>query len=282
MKHLFSTFFGSLAISLFFAAFAQAQPLTVNGDLSKAQYVTLATKQNTNSGFGSAIDVSKIVYYIDAVNSQLYVGVVGKLDVTNNNAIGLWLGFSQVSGIAAGTSLGGITSSGGYISDTGNPNYKADFNVAYEFAINPGTSSSNAYINAAKVVGTPVGSYLGNCGQSGSPIAVGSTGGGDNNIFTSNVVTAFNNSGAANQGWEMKIPFSELGITAAGTVRAFAFVVSGNAYFADVTVPGNVTGGNPGFNTNFSTQAGGPYNSGAVTLPVELSSFTASTANGSV
>jgi len=33
MKNLVTTFFGILLISLFFAAFAQAQPLTVNGNL---------------------------------------------------------------------------------------------------------------------------------------------------------------------------------------------------------------------------------------------------------
>jgi hypothetical protein len=67
-----------------------------------------------------------------------------------------------------------------------------------------------------------------------------------------------------------------------GDLTAFAFVTSSSGFFSDVTVPGNVAGGNPGFDTDFSTLAGGPFNSGAVPLPVELASFTASVSGKSV
>ena len=71
---------------------------------------------------------------------------------------------------------------------------------------------------------------------------------------TRTVAFAFDNSRAGTTGLEFVIPFSELGITggAAESVRAFAFGVSNNAYFSDVTAPGNVTAGNLGFDPDFN------------------------------
>jgi alpha-amylase len=250
---------------------------SVDGDLSDVQYRELATKLNSNNGFGSAIDVSKIVYYPDIVNSQMYFGVVGRVNTTGNpDGIGIWINFSEPSGTSVGTSLGGVSGAGHYMGDAANPNFKADFEVDYMFAMNTGPSGTNMYVDAVKRVGGNSTSYLGNCGQSGSP-AVGPSGSG---AFSANSVTfAFNNDALANHGFEMKIPFSELGITSSGNVEAFAMVVSATAFFSDVTVPGNVPAvvplANLGFNPNFATVAGGPFHSTAGTLPVQLVSFTA-------
>ena len=274
MKKLFT----SLFVVLLFSIALIAQPV-VNGDLSDAQYTTIATKANTNSGFGTAIDVSKIVYYADVNNSVLYFGMVGKLDASSNNAIGVWLnvtGTGSPTGIAAGDSLG-VSGGGSYMSGGGaNSNFKADFEVDYMFAFNPGSGSSNVYWDASKLVGGSTAEYQGSCDQSGTTATNGSAAGG---IFTQNSISfAFNNGGGANQGLEMAIPFSEIGATSAMSIQAFAFVVSGDGYFSNVTVPGDITTGNLAYNPDFSTLSGGLFHSDPVApLPVELTSFTAST-----
>jgi alpha-amylase len=250
---------------------------SVDGNLSDAQYITLAVKQNTNSGFGPDIDVQKIVYYPDVINQQLYVGVAGKLNTANNDGIGLWLNFSELSGTPAGTALGGVTGAGHYMGDTdpAHSQFKADFEVDYLFALNPGSSAANTYVDVVRRVGSIASSYLGNCGQSGTP----TTGPSSSGVFSANSVQfAFLNDGLANHGFEIKIPFSELGITSAGDVQAFAMVVSATAYFSDVTVPGSVALSplaNLGFNPNFQNVPGGPYHSSLSALPVQLASFTA-------
>ena len=270
MKKLFILLATFSLISVF------AQP-TINGDLSDSDYTEIATKQNSNSGFGTNIDVSKIVMYPDVTNNHLYFGVVGKLNTSSNDGIGIWLDLSQVSGVASNTALGG--SPGTHYMNSSYNNFRADFEVDYMFSINPG-SSSNCYVDVVRVAGTRASQYLGNCGLSGS-----STSNTSSDFFSSGSVTfAFNNSGTSNRGFEIRIPFSQLGsgVTSSGNVRLFAFVVSNTSFFSNVTVPGNVSGGNLEFNPNFSSLSGGPYNSGDNPLPVELKSFTASVSKNSV
>jgi hypothetical protein len=256
-------------------------PIPINGDLSDPQYITLATKLNSNSGFGSAMDVSKLVYYPDTAHGVLYVGIQGKLDNASNNAIGLMMGFSQLAGLAAGTALGGTTNGGGYMGTTGNNNYTADFPVSYMLSINPG-NSTNCYVDGVKLLGSRAASYLGNCTQAASAV----TGpGGASDFFAQNSVSfAFDNSGTSNKGFEMRIPFSQLGITKASAFQMFAFIVSSSSYFSDVTVPGNITTGNLANNPDFNalTATEGPFHTTPVSLPVELSSFTANINGNSV
>jgi hypothetical protein len=267
------TLFTFLFVLVLFVISIFSQP-AVNGDLSDTQYITLATKQNNNQGFGPNIDVTKIVYYPDVANSVLYIGLVCKLNTANLDGIGLWLDLSQLSGFAAGTNLGG---SPGMHYMSGNNGtqiaFKADFEVDYMFAFNSGGSSAHCYLDAVKLVGGRTAQYLGNCGQSGS-----TTQNLGNDFFAeSSVNFAFNNAGTTNTGFEIAIPFAQLGagVTSAGQVNLFAFVVSSTAWFSDVTVPGNITTGNPGFNANFATMSGGAFNTGNQPLPVELISFSA-------
>jgi len=263
-----------LLFFLFISFQVFAQP-TINGDLSDSEYESIATKQNSNNGFGTSIDVSKIVYYPDVTNNILYFGIEGKLDISSNNGIGIWInisGTSSPSGTSAGNNLGGISGAGHYMGAS-NSNFKADFEVDYMFAINPGSNSADCYVDAASRVGTPAGVYLGNCGQSGSSLNYNTTGTVFANGYT--ITFAFNNAGTSNKGFEIKIPFAALGATSSMNINFFAFVVSSTAYFSDVTVPGNRTGGNPGFNPDFSSMSGGAYNSGDQALPIELSSFSA-------
>jgi len=268
MKRLFLLSMVFLSVNIF------SQP-TINGDLSETLYTEIATKQNTNAGFGQNIDVSRIVYYLDVANNILYLGVEGKLNTGSNDGIGIWMNISGTgspTGTAAGNSLGGISGAGHYMQDASNPNFKADFEVDYMFAINPGSSSTDCYVNAASRVGTPAGVYLGNCGQSGSSLNYNTTGTVFENGHT--ITFAFNNAGTSNKGFEISIPFAALGATSSMSINFFAFLVSSTAFFSDVTVPGNRTGGNPGNNPDFSSMSGGPYNSGDQALPIELLSFS--------
>ena len=253
------------------SAFAQ---FTIDGNMNEAGYTKIATKANTNSGFGPTIDVNGIYLGRDA--SNVYIGVSGKLDVTNANAISLWLNFSQLSGVAAGTNL--KTTTGAEFTYMVN-NFAADFETDYLFSINTGGQVDKCFVNAVNKVNSTA-SYLEDCGLMGIAISAGAS-----TVFNSNVTFSFSNSGGATSGFEMKIPFSAIGVTSASTVQAFAVVVSSTGYFSDVTVPGNVTGGNLGsggtgtfdqmLTMNFNTQAGGLYHSAAIALPVELTTFNA-------
>jgi len=252
----------------------QAQP-TVDGDLSDTDYVTMATKQNSNASFGSNIDVIEIVYYADDGNQTLFFGIKGKLDTGTDNAIGFWWNFSNQTGASSGDELG-FDGAGHYMdgeSGGTNDNFKADFEVDYMFAMNPGNGSTSVFYDAASKIGGNTSNFLGQSDQSGNQSTNSNS---DGTLFTKDAITfAFNNGGSANQGFEMSIPYSELGITSLETFEAFAFIVSNSGFFSNVTVPGDLTGTDqPGFNADFtladvngdgSTDAG-PFNSGPQTV----------------
>ena len=262
---------------------------TLDGDLSDAQYQSLAVKQNANAGFGPDMDVTEIVFYADPESEALFLGVAGRLDTSGDNAIGLWLNFSELSGAPAGTALGqdGI-GAGHYLDGQGggtDDDFRADFEVDLLFAVNSG-NGTGAYLDVMSLVGTPAADYVGNAGLSGDavlgPTDEQSNAGGAPVFAQNNVAFAFDNAGTGTTGLEIALPFNQLGLDAdaaarlaAGTVEAFAFVVSNSGFFSDVTVPGNVTAGNPGFNADFSALPGGPYHSVAAQLPVELTAFGA-------
>ncbi|MEL6719868.1 MAG: hypothetical protein AAFP82_14240, partial [Bacteroidota bacterium] len=147
-KHILLHLFLICCLSL-----SQAQP-TVDGDLSDGDYSSIATKQNSNAGFGSDIDVQEIVYFADNTNSRLYIGVKGKLNTSNDDGIGLFLNFTGVTGVAAGTPLG-FPGAGHFMDGEGgvsNDDFKADFEVDYMFAVNA-SGGSNAFLDAARLVG---------------------------------------------------------------------------------------------------------------------------------
>ena len=277
MRHYFS-----LLLLFVFAANLVFAQITIDGDLSESLYQVAATKQNSNNGFGSNIDVSKIVYYADDASYTLYIGIVGKLNTASNDGIGLWINSSSVTGIGNGSSLA-ISGGGHYISgDNGNhQDFKADFEVDYMFALNTGASNSFVYLDAgSQVLTPPKAHYQGSCNQSGTSANNSSENG---TVFTKDALTfAFNNDGGSNHGFEIAIPYSEIGAYSGETYQFFAFVVSSTAYFSDVTVPGNVSGGNLGYDPNFGSISGGPYHSSSSAVPVELTSFTASISGASV
>ena len=288
MKRTFMLFALLCTSSFFQFGFSQ----TIDGNMNDAVYTTTISKLNANNCFGANIDITSIKVGKDANN--LYIGVVGKLDATGSNGIGLLLNFSNLTGAAAGTNLR-TTGAGHYL----NYNFNAGFEVDYLFAMNPGGSATNCYVDAAKKVGGSTFSYLEDCGLSGAAIT-GATGLG---IFSlPGIDFSFSNLGTATSGFEIKIPFAAVGLTAAtsGSVQVFAFVVSSTGYFSNVTVPGNVAlAGNACLGQSgatdfvssdptlsptmsFRTFAGGPYFSTDIVIPVELVNFKANTHNNNV
>ena len=284
MRFPSATLPAALSLAALSAAPLTAQPVTIDGDLSDAPYESIAVKQNANAGFGPNIDVTEIVVVPSPDTQHLYIGVAGKLDTGNDNGIGLWLNFSALVGAPAGTALGRADiGAGHYLDGQGggtDDDFRADFEVDYLFAINSG-NGTGAYLDVMRLVGTEAADYMGNAGLGGTPTtgpADGQSNAGGAPVFEQGGVTfAFDNSGTGQTGLEMMIPFEQLGFSTLPpvTVEAFAFVVSSSGFFSDVTVPGNVTTGNPGFNADFSTLAGGPYNSDEAFLPVELTAFGA-------
>ncbi len=88
-----ATLFALSALLLILCPLAAHAQIAVDGVLDEAAYQPLAQKQNENAGFGDAIDVQEIVYAVsvsddDATNDTLYLGIRGRLDTSNDNAIG--------------------------------------------------------------------------------------------------------------------------------------------------------------------------------------------------
>ncbi|MBM2845780.1 MAG: hypothetical protein HW407_1092, partial [Bacteroidetes bacterium] len=75
------------------------------------------------------------------------------------------------------------------------------------------------------------------------------------------VTFAFQRSSVAGsrRGAEIRIPFAEFGGTPADSFQLFAALISSTAYLSDVTIPGNVTSGNSGFDPNYLSNTNSPY-----------------------
>ncbi|MCB0706581.1 MAG: T9SS type A sorting domain-containing protein [Saprospiraceae bacterium] len=265
-----------LTALLFVGTILGAQP-TVDGNLSDLDYSNVASKLNANMGFGPDIDVTQIVYYSDPATRIIYVGMLGKLNNSSTDGMGLMLnltGGASPTGAAACSALGWALDlfgniPGHYMSGNfgANPFY-ADFEVDLMFAVNPGASATDCYVDFTSVIGGfPVSGYLGNCGQDGTSVTYLEPNTGLSVTF------AFQN-GGGNLGFEMAMDYSATSYLP-DDMEAFAFITSATAYFSDVTVPGNVTAGNLAFSPDFCAQppTSGPYHSTTVPVPVELMYF---------
>ncbi len=281
--------------------------ITIDGNLNEAAYTTLATRGTSAPSFGAGIDATSIK--VAQSSGVVYIGVTGFLPdmMSDANAIGLMLNFTStshpsiVAGAAAGTNLN-FPAAVGAIKNYMNYHFKTGFEVDYLFALNSGSSPTNCYVNAGKKVGTPAEFYLGDAEQGGLPILVNA---GNGTFFASpGVDIAFKRDLAnPNAGFEMKIPFSALGLpnTAQLSVQAFAFVVSPTGYYSNITIPGlttnannqlgqdglgNFKDGDPAVQAltpiNFGTIAGGPYYSTFTVIPVEMTNFDATAAQNTV
>lgn len=253
------------------AAYTMDFPFFINGRFNEG-YTWVADKQNQNQGFGAAMELKKLGYAYDS--NYVYVAVQSKLDKTNSNGVVLLLNFDNITGVPAGTALGGVTGGGHLFGDATNPNWKMGFEVDMAFVINAGGNDSVAYLDAAKYFnGTKTGQFVGSTYNSGS----GTNGPSTPGIFATNAIRfALDSAYDKGRGLEIRIPRTELNnIGFNGNIQMAAFIVSNTAYFSDLSLPGNITGGNVGFNPNFGTLAGGPYFTGFSPLPVELVSFNA-------
>lgn len=253
-------------------------PFFMNGRFNEP-YTYVASKQNQNSGFGPNMELKTMGYAYDS--NYVYIAVQGKLDKTNSNGIAVFLNFSDITGIPAGSSLGAVPNGGHLFGDATNPNFKMGFEVDMAFVINGGGNDSVSYLDAAKYFnGVKTGGYIGYTYKSGSaaqgPAAPG--------IFAANAITfALDSAYDRGRGLEIRIPKTELNnLGFSGTIQMAAFIVSNTAYFSDLSLPGNITGGNVAFNPNFASLPGGPYYTGAFALPVELVSFSAKALDNAV
>jgi len=273
-----------------FTPFAvQGQP-TVDGDLTDSDYISLGTATdlgdpNNPQGFGDANLLNEVLYYPDTENDELYVGVDGILESAvsgNSNSFGIWIkvsGPGAPTGIPAGDPLGINESEGLYITGDNNGNnldYTADFEVHFMTALGAvddgGTDATAAYI-ADRTGGGATVLNLGLTDQNGT------------STTSNGIEFAFlNDNSTANTGAEWRIPFSTLGVTADNDIEVFAMLVGSTGYFSAGIIPGDPNqidgsetdgGGNPGFDATWHTYNGGPFNTSAVPLPVELASFTA-------
>lgn len=256
-----------------------AQP-TINGTVLPSEYQTTVLNTNpiTNNNFGPDSDIGAIRTWTDG--TDLYIGVASKVEA-NGNQLGIWLDFSQVTGRPAGTRLSCASGTGTYLDSTwNNNNYRADFEVDYMLSVR--TSDGAVWI--AKTGGVPASQNLGTASTT-------ATNSGTGDVFTTAGAATFaldNQTGSdirtTNTGFEIRFTLSAFpGVTPAGTVSIFAFIVGANdPFFSNVFVPGNAPTTNLGFNPNFSAQTGGPFHTNPVSLPVELTSFSADVLNNGV
>ncbi|MEM1042402.1 MAG: T9SS type A sorting domain-containing protein [Bacteroidota bacterium] len=275
----------ALAVLLLLAPASLAQPV-IDGDLSDGDYRTLASKLNANAGFGPDIDVTDIRYFADFDNEVLYLGVQGKVNPFSSDGFGLYLNFDDPVGASAGTLLGDVAGAEFNYLGAADSAFTADFEVDYAFWASPGGTSTSVFFDAVTYVDSTRSDFLGTADQTGTAIsgpADDSTNTGGP-VFFNEITFAFDNSASGSTGLEFSIPFADLGIDAAqaGAIHAFAFVVSSTSYFSDVTVPGDVTAGNLGFDVDFnanltdadcacpnpsSSIGNGPYNASAPLMP---------------
>ena len=253
-----------------------ALPVLIDGVVDEAAYRPLGAKLNANAGFGPAIDVAATRVYLNEAAGVAVLGVTGRLNTASNDGIGLWAGAAGV-GVPAGTALGGVPAAGHYLGAGGNAAFSADFPVLLAFALNPGGGTASVFADVVRYGGpsaaTATADFLGPTPQDGT-VSIGPTdlaaNDGTSRAPVPYTAFAFRNDGAPTSGFEILLPLRDLGFpipTAAapaaalggGVVSAAAFVVSSTAFFSNVTVPGNVTGGNLGFNPTFATLPGGPF-----------------------
>jgi hypothetical protein len=253
--------------------------VTVDGAMNAGEGYTLlgGTATPSNSGFGSAIAVRRL--YAKSDGTYFYLFLESKLNTGSNDHITIFLNFSSYDGLAAGSAAGG---QGLYNSNTG---FKLDMETDFAIDINPG-SSSNAYIDfyryfSGGLTQADLKMYLGNPGVSGDSAtgpSAGTTWGGS--AISANVYTfAFNNDGADNHGFEIKIPYSSFpGITSSASLTTiFAAIASSGGFWSNQSTPEKAGIGNLGNNADFTAQSFTFHLSPNLLLPVELSSFSATT-----
>ena len=246
---------------------ASQEGIIINGTINEPDWVNFAQKTTNNAGFGDNKDVKGL--YIFADNDSLYLAVDAELAFEGNNGdgIGIMLEFSELEGIPAGEPLGSAPGAVHFL----NPgNEYTDFTMSFD--VDLGISMSWAQ----QQIVLSMARYQESGNEGAVILSSTDAPGGDGEVGTgpeahtgflpeNSVRYAFRESGNPETGLEIAIAKDALGISD-GDVRAFGFIVSGTAFFSNVTVPGNVGGSNPGFSATFHDAAGGPFVSGWVSL----------------
>lgn len=236
----------------------------IDGNFNEPQYVLMAEKQNENAGFGPNKDVQALYYFADG--DSLYIGIEGEMIIGDNDGIGLFLDFDELSGAPAGTPLGGVSGATSFL-NTGaeSADFAMDFEVDYGFGWIG--AQGNVLMTVADYTGeTPEGEVILGAADSPSPDGTTGVGPAEDGLFPAGSIRyAMQNDGEAGTGIEVAMALSDLGVSG-GQVRGFGFIISGTAYFSNVLVPGNADGdaddfGNFGFNADFGTVEGGPFHS---------------------
>ena len=243
-----------------------ATPVRINGRLNDPGYRFLSNRINTNEGFGEQKIVDALYFYDD--EDSIYVGIEGKLELSDDDGIGIMLNFDERDGKSTGNSLGDVDgASGFFVADE--DQFTMDFNV--DLGLNFfGVSGNRAALSVADYTEeTPQGFQVvtdSDAAEDGGDKVSGPVTGDE--IFPDESVTyAFDNSGDDFRGYEVRISKDALNIDG-GEVQGFAFITSNTAFFSDVTVPGHLTE-NPGFNPEFHQLEGGPFVSKSLQLGAE-------------
>ena len=239
--------------------------VVIDGSAAESAYETVATKQNANMGFGPDIDVTATRVAVDEVAGVAAIAVTGRLNAGSADGIGLFVGSGAAGAAPPGTSLGGTPDAGHFLGAAEHPNFKADFPVSLAFALNPGGGAESAFLDVVRYAAPMMGrraDFLGSAPQDGR-LAVGppdpTANDGTSAPPLADALFAFRNDAAEASGLELLLPLADLGLAPGGVLTLSAFVVSATAFFSDVTVPGTIAGGNPGFDPDFAALAGGPF-----------------------
>jgi len=271
-----------------------APAVRVDGRLTDPGYRLMATRTNTNAGFGPGKTVDALYFYDDA--DSVYIGIDGEIVAGDQDAIGVMLDFSGRQGVAAGQPLGGVPGAAGFLAASGDQSedgiasnaftmdFDADLGLTIYTAPGPGGTGTRFVLSMADYSGASSGSDA--AGIVVLPASESAADGGDavsgpaaDGVFPAGSVRyAVINSGRERQGVEIAIAKDALGLPAGsgggslsfsdadapvaqnegngpGTVRGLAFIVSNTAYFSNVTVPGNVDGDADDFgNAGFGAQ----------------------------
>ena len=246
---------------------------TINGSFSEPGYRPLATKLNNNSGFGPDEDLTNIYYGVDSAN--IYLGFEGRVQNVPNqfnpkpDGFGVFLNFTSEQGAPAGGRLGFLTPvdyhfMNGVTGKVPSPPFFVDFKMAFEVDYmlayySDGTPNVIILDAGTHVANNPDSvQFIGSTNQSGTAVSGPFTPG----VFSTGSVTfAFQRSlvAGSRKGAEIRIPFAEFGATPADSFQLFAALISSTAYFSDVTIPGNVTSGNSGFDPNYLSNTNSTY-----------------------
>ncbi|XVJ66547.1 MAG: hypothetical protein HEQ40_10455 [Lacibacter sp.] len=262
-----------------------SQPV-IDGVTNDALYTVQGTA-SANNGFGTGNDLGVIKSY--ASTTALYVAITGRLN--SNNNIVLFMDFNNYNGRGGNTLGGSSSSSSGVFSTSTAPGdcggngglngaiMDAGFDADYALAFNEGNGTSNLFLDGVRFGSGSAGyittTFIGQTpNQTGGSVTTALNLGG-----TGNIVFAYRNdydpSTAAERGIELMIPYTALpGVNYLDQVRFFAVITNGFGFMSDESIPGTITGGNPGCDANLSGQASTLF-TGFSSLPVGFTQWEA-------